>query len=362
MVDQAKWHPGSFTKNFSWGANQGLLELHEIIRIGFAGELSNVPRHVFRERIKRSGRPDFIPINFFLFNQIRNGTDFLLVDELVFQALKFDHSERFDHLALYTFMLSLVGTWRGAEVYQERPALWAHHYVGERINRSLNWDMTKVSADDIEKFVLGDSRYVGQTGRKLATNLNFLFRIGGLSKMMSRRVDRWWTDAIFLTLDRSIETRRFQNQEISQSKYESYLFTSGFSEISGPRSTEKDLAVHHVVRLFAACGARDRFNDESVQDLAKTQLLDIENWLANSQDPVAALHPTNFRIIKTIPRACAILAHYAGFALLDLDQLAEANLPDLVRENLEKALLSLKGRGIKPTISAEELMKLMRGE
>jgi hypothetical protein len=356
------WHPGSFTKNFSWGVGRGLRELHEIIRIGFGGELVDVPRQVFRDRVARSGRPDFIPINFFLFNRTDAGTDSLIVDELVFQALSFDHSDRFDHLALYAFILSMVGRWRGADAFQERPAMWAFHYVADRIGAKANWETGVVSANDIQNFIRDDKRYVGKTSRKLATNLNFLLHAGGLHEMVSSHVERWWVDAIFLTLDRVIETRRLHGQKIDSEKLEAYLAASRFSEISGKRSIEKDLALRHVVRLYQACGERLRFHDDNVRELTKTVFDDINQWLANSNEPTAALHPTNLRIVKTIPRACAMLAQHAGFAVLDLDTLAESSLRELVRNNLEKALASLKGRGITPTMTAAALMKLMREE
>ena len=99
-VDQ-QWHPGSFTKNFGWGSDRGLRELHEVIRAGFDRALTDVPREVFRARVARLGRPDFIPMNFFLLNGTIDGRDHILVDELVFQALEFDYSERFDRLALF---------------------------------------------------------------------------------------------------------------------------------------------------------------------------------------------------------------------------------------------------------------------
>jgi hypothetical protein len=357
-----EWRPGSFTKNFSWGTGQGLRELHEIIRIGFDGQLTDVPRQTFRDRVARSGRPDFIPINFFLFNKIKANVDFLIVDELVFQAINFEHSKRFDHLALYAFILSMVGNWRGAEDYQERPAMWAFHYIADRIGVQANWDTRAVSADDIQEFVDSDKRYVAKTSRKLATNLNFLLHTGGLSEMVSRRVERWWVDAIFLTLDRLIETRRIHQQQVSSDRLEAYLTASRFSDISGRRSTEKDLALHHVVRLFQACGERLRFDDDNVKELTKVVYNEIELWLSNSQEPMAALHPTNLRVVKTIPRACAMLAQRAGFAVLDLDTLAESSLPELVRDNLQKALANLKQRGITPTMTAAALMKLMREE
>jgi hypothetical protein len=247
-----EWHPGSFTKNFSWGSDQGLRELYDVIRIGFDGQLIDVPRSIFRSRVKRSARPDFIPINFFLLNGPKEGKDHILVDELVFQALEFDHDEHFDHLASFAFIYSMVGTWIAAKPYQQRPALWAHHYISDRLARTLNWDVSHVSADDIEAFVTSDSRYRAKTTRKLSTNLNFIFTVGGLNQLASRRIERWWVDAMYLALDRITETRRAAGMVTTESRYDSYLSASGFHAVSGPRSTEKDLAQRHIVGLFAA--------------------------------------------------------------------------------------------------------------
>ena len=122
------WRPGSFTKNFSWGPpSGGLRQLHESIRVGFDGELKDVPRKIFRNRLTTSGRIDYIPANFFLYNKVVDGVDYIIVDELVFQALEVDHSRRFDRLALTAFNLSNVGRWQGAASYQKYPALWAHY-------------------------------------------------------------------------------------------------------------------------------------------------------------------------------------------------------------------------------------------
>jgi len=360
--DIEEWRPGSFTKNFSWGYGQGLRELYEIIRTGFDGRLVDVPRTVFRSRVKRSGRPDFIPINFFLLNGPIGGRDHLLVDELVFQALEFEHSKHFDRLALFAFVYSMVGSWKGAKPYQQRPALWAHHYVADQVARSLNWNTSRISADDIEKFVTADPRYRAKTSRKLSTNLNFLFEVGGLTDLASKQIGRWWVDAMYLALDRITETRRIAGKAIKDGRYDSYLTASGFHAVSGPRSVEKDLAQRHIIGLFLACGGRDRFNNESVIELTKTTLPEIESWLANDPTPVAAVHLSNPRIIKTIPRPCAMLAKSLGFETFDIDDLAELDVEQLVRSKLEDALIRLRQQGISPTISAEELMKLMRDE
>jgi hypothetical protein len=363
MAAPEEWRPGSFTKNFSWGPKEdGLKQLHEIIRLGFADKMENVPRNVFRNRVERAGRPVYIPINFFLFNKIIDRADYIVADELVFQALNFDHSRDFDKLGLFAFNYSYVGKWKGAEEYQSRPALWAHHYIADRVAEIFNWNLSRVSADDIEQFVQSDRRYHAKTARKLATNLNYLYQIGRLSEFRSDRVERWWVNALFLALDRLIEDRVSRGLNTSSKDWPAYLDRSNFHFISGKRSVEKDLATRHLLKLYDACGGRERFSEEEVRERQKLLLPDIQ-WFTNQQEPIAAIHPSNPRIVKTIPRACAMLAKYiAGFIDLDLDQLENLNLDEFIRTQTRRAINNLTERGISPKMSVEELMKLTRGK
>lgn len=66
VADNEEWHPGSFTKNFSWGPeDRGLRELYNVIRVGFANKLEDVSRTEFRARVADIGKLDYIPLNFF---------------------------------------------------------------------------------------------------------------------------------------------------------------------------------------------------------------------------------------------------------------------------------------------------------
>ena len=61
-------------------------------------------------------------------------------------------------------------------------------------------------------------------------------------------------------------------------------------------------------------------------------LPDIQWFMANDPRPVGAVHPTNPRILKNIPRACAMLARYvAGFDVIDAEELATFNAEDFIR-------------------------------
>jgi hypothetical protein len=359
--DIDEWRPGSFTKNFSWGAkSEGLRQLHQSIRIGFDNKMEDVPREEFRSRVARSGRPDYIPINFFLFNKIVDGIDYLIADELVFQALTQTHSARFDKLALFTFNFSYAGIWRDAAPYQRRPALWAYHYVRDRVNKQLNWNTAEVSANDIERFVSADNRYRAATARKLSTNLNYLYSVGRLSEFSTTRVERWWVDALFLAMDRLIEDRGVSGQATPESEYANVLSRSGFQAISGRQSLERELATKHLLTLYIACGSRERFSEKNVRERTLFTIPDVQWLVANDTRPQGAVHPTNPHILKTIPRICAMLALYSGFDVIDADELDNFDPEEFVRSRTKRALERLAAKNIRPTMSAEELMKITR--
>ncbi len=359
---EQEWRPGSFTKNFSWGSERGFAQLYDSIRIGFDLKLEDVPRELFRERLKVIRRPDFIPMNFFLFNYPRNGIDHVIVDELVFQAITANHTQRFDKLALFAFNFSYAGVFKGAKPFQRRPALWATGYIKERLARALEWDTQKINADDIEAFLLSDPRYVAKTARKVATNLAHLYKIGRIGDLRTDRVDRWWVDALFLALDRLIEDQRLAGVSVAEAEYANSLRRSDFAAVSGKPSMEKELATKHLVRLYTACGGRDRFSDEAVEARTKILVRDVESWVTpNDSDPRGAIHPTNARILKSIPAACAMLAIYAGFEVIPSMIMEEFDADEFIRDHTRQALERLKREGIEPTMTADEVLKLTRG-
>lgn len=356
------WYPGSFTKNFGWGKTRraGLAQLHKTIRAGFGDEEADVSREVFRTRTAQAGLGDYIPVNFFLFNRTINGTDYIVFDELVFQAVTAPHSANFDRLALFVFNFSYVGRWARARKAQKRPALWAFHYIQDVVAKQRGWDTSSTTADDIERYVKNDPRYRAETARKLATNLNYLYKLGRLDDFANPRVERWWVDALFLALDRLIEDRAVNRLETSEGQYSSLLSGSGFSDISGKRSLEKDFAIPHLVNLYRECGGRDRFTAEHVRERTLLRLPDLQWYIANDDRPQGAVHPSNPRILKSIPRACAMLARYAGFDVIDADELLVFDPKEFVKTKMQQALKVLQDKKIEPTISAEELMRITR--
>ena len=67
----------------------------------------------------------------------------IMVDELVFQAITANHTQRFDKLALFAFNFSYAGVFKGAKPFQRRPALWATAYVKERLARKIGLEYAK---------------------------------------------------------------------------------------------------------------------------------------------------------------------------------------------------------------------------
>jgi hypothetical protein len=76
--------------------------------------------------------------------------------------------------------------------------------------------------------------------------------------------------------------------------------------------------------------------------------------------PRGAVHPTNPRILKSIPRACAMLATYAGFDVISALAMEEFDAEAFIRERTQAALASLREQGIEPTMTAEEVLRLTR--
>lgn len=355
------WRPGSFTKNFSWGRKEnGLLKLHQAIRVGFDGVTEDVERETFRNRVKKEGLLDYIPVNFFLFNSSKDGANFIIADELVFQAINWNHSDSFDKLAIFAFNFSRVGKWRGAGPEQRYPALWARHYIKDRVANQFGWDTEKISANDIEAFVKNDPRYKAKTARKLSTNLHYLYSVSHLSDFSTNRVERWWVDCLFLALDRLIEDQKLDGIEVDGARYASILANSNFGDLSGQRSVEKDLAEKHLIALYDACGSRERFSEEHVRERTAVKIEDVEWVLANDVRPQGAVHPTNPRVLKSIPRACAMLAKYAGFEIIEADELEQFDPDKFAVERTRRILAELREQNIVPNMSAEELLKLTR--
>lgn len=347
------WHPGSFTKNFGWGRDgRGLAELHRAIRIGFGEARNDVARSEFRERLEAQKVNFFIPANFFLFNYSNDAGDWIAFDELVFQAVSFDHSSHFDRLALFAFNISLAGSWQGARHYQRRPALWSNRYIVERLADAHKWDVTKVNADDIQSFLERDTRYKAQTSRKLSTNLIFLYQVGGLSSMVADTIEKWWMNASFLAADRLCRLQ--YARRLTTSSIREALNEFDFTPLAGGKNVEKTYALGRLLEMYVSVGGPARF-ERSVEA--------ISSGSTNDPRPYGLVDKKLPRAPKSLPAGVVNTMEWldASYELLDHDELQVFDVDMFVREASLRALSNIHERGIKPTMSSSDLMSLMRG-
>ncbi len=353
MADHLEeWHPGSFTKNFGWGKDgNGLIELHRAIRVGFAGDREDVLRDVFRARLEAKGINFYVPANFFLFNYISEQDSYIAFDELVFQAIEFQHSLDFDRLGLFSFNLSLVGTWKGARSYQRRPALWSNRYIVERLAYYHAWDTNKVDADDIQTFLQGDSRYHAATSRKLSTNLNYLYQIGGLPAMVADQVERWWMNAAFLAADRL--SRLKVSRRLTVPSVNEALDEFDFLLLTGGRNVEKTYAIRRLIEMYVAVGGAERFEKSASA---------IELGISNDPRPYGLIDKKLPRAPKSLPPGVVNTMDWldASYEHVDQDELDEFDVDVFVREASLRALAQIRANDIRPTMSSEELMQIMR--
>jgi len=354
MLDHSEdWHPGSFTKNFGWGRDgRGLVELHHAIRVGFGDEKSDIRRDDFRQRLEAQGINFYIPANFFLFNHSNEAGDWIFFDELVFQAVFFDHSAHFDRLALFVFNLSLVGSWQGARHFQRRPAQWSNRYIVERLAQTHSWDVSKVNANDIQFFLDQDARYKAQTSRKLSTNLSFLYQIGGLSSVVADTVERWWMNASFLAADRLCKLRYARRLTISA--IGEALDEFDFTLLAGGGNVEKSYALDRLLEMYVSVGGPTRF---------ERSLEAIGSGRTNDPRPYGLVDKKLPRAPKSLPAGVVNTMDWldASYEVLHHDELKAFDVDMFVREAAVRALSKIRERGIKPTMSSSDLMALMRG-
>lgn len=195
--------PGSFSKNFGWGAAPGLALLHRVINAIFDGQMEPVLRDTARKVISKDATGDpLIPLNFFLYNQEIDGDNFMIPDQLVLEALAKPHDQSFDRLAMSALNFSRVGSWQGARAWQAYPAPWARRFAVEEVWDGSVWDTRRITTERIETFMEGNMIYGGDTPHKFATNLQFLYERSGLIGLTSSEREDWWASALFLFLDR----------------------------------------------------------------------------------------------------------------------------------------------------------------
>ena len=202
------YRPGSFSKNFAWHGT-GLRKLHGAIRRGFRGQLRPVERSTWR---LRSGiddsNLDLVPVNFFLHNTIRDGSNFVSIDELVLQAVSADHSTAFDRLALFALNLSQGGARIGPNTGEATSAPWANEFVRKRLWSNGAWQRSDLSHDSLDEFLREQLDAQPAVKVKVRNNYRHLFELCRYLPAAHDEIDgeaeAWGTSAAFLKWDRLI--------------------------------------------------------------------------------------------------------------------------------------------------------------
>jgi len=148
---------------------------------------------------------DLIPINFFM----HNSDGYLVVDELVFQAVSRPHSALFDRFALFAFHLSRVGGGRDSRSrrpIEPRPALWANEFVREQLWQGGVWRRDALTDVSLDTF-LAQRMTAGQQGRiKSRNNYRHLFELCDYwpapLPLINSGAHQWAHPALMLAWDR----------------------------------------------------------------------------------------------------------------------------------------------------------------
>ena len=200
------YSPGSFSKNFGWH-DTGLGKLHTTIRKGFHNALAPVSRLSFRSDVDLAVGLDLIPTNYFLHNRDGN----LSVDELVFQAIRYNHTKAFDRLALFAFHLNRAGSGFDRSSHQEiksRPAMWANEFVRERLWSSGTWTRSALDIATLDEFLSTRLDASDAVRRKCRSNYRHMFELSGYEPgntgLINPGIEQWIGPAFFLLWDRHI--------------------------------------------------------------------------------------------------------------------------------------------------------------
>lgn len=182
-------------------------KLHTTIQKGFRGVLTPISRDVFRSEAGVDSDIVLIPINFFLHN--RDGK--MSVDELVYQAIKCDHSLQFDRLSLFALNLSRVRSERDQENEKEivaRPAMWANEFVREQLWSQGKWLANALQDDPLDQFLSERMAAKEKVRRKCKTNYRHIFELCGYLpselSIINSGAEQWIPSALFLAWDRHI--------------------------------------------------------------------------------------------------------------------------------------------------------------
>jgi hypothetical protein len=291
-----------------------------------------------------NGFIDYIPANFFVFNQVIGNTSYIAVDELAYQAVAFKHRPQFDKLALFALLLSEVGTWKGASPEQQNPSEWARFFVIDVLSKYESWSPALYTADSIESFLQRTPKFEGNT-RKLSTNLSFIFNKAKLNEFRSFDDNEFFANAIFLALDRYY-LKEFPQPELSVGWAIETLRRYDLADLIGSETEFRVFAEKAVVRLFSAVRGPNRFEEKD----------------SNSQSHLFAILSRDPAIIKRLPAICAEWLSSRLFVelALDEDELTGILGADYSRE-LNEGVARVHNSLPRPSLSGDEVIALFRG-
>lgn len=205
--------PGSFTKNFAWHG-QGMRLLHDGIKIGFNGKISDVERDNFRATVSAfipPATPAFddaqflLAANFFLHNVIRNNKNVIPVDELVRLSVAEPYTPLFDRVALFGFNLSLGGQRRGVNGVAD-PAPWAREFVKQAMWQNGRWQRAALDEAAMDAFLATRISGVAAAKTKVRTNYRHLYVLAKYLPAphvtINSGANAWMVSAMFLAWDR----------------------------------------------------------------------------------------------------------------------------------------------------------------
>jgi hypothetical protein len=198
--------PGSFTKNFGNGTNYRRLQA--TIQQGFRGRLKPLTRDRWRENASVCDRDrQLIALNFFLCSEVKPEGDFVLIDEFVAQAIKNQHNQNFDRLALFSLHLAQSGRWHRSRWPDGRVAGWCNEFIRKVAWHEGAWLTSAFDEKSIIRFLDRNVSALPNTMRKILTNYQYLVKISGLlenagTPYINTESEKWGAAACNLFWDR----------------------------------------------------------------------------------------------------------------------------------------------------------------
>lgn len=252
--------PGSFTKEFGWNTRD-LQKLHGVIREGFANSTKPIIRSDWR---KNTGLNDhnreLIPLNFFLFSEIRDDDDYVLVDELVHDALSRSHDRNFDLLALFALHLGNNGNWRHKDSGRTD---WQNCFITKCAWQSSAWARGAFDNHVMMNFINTHVEATDGTKKKIKNNYHYILEISGvfdgiLNQPIELHPERWGEKACKLFWDRLT-----YNGSLSRTATEVEL-KDEFSrheifKLFGCSASNSNQIVDNAARSYIALGGVGRF-------------------------------------------------------------------------------------------------------